>query len=115
AGLRAVEGDVRDAVAQLVEQLFHGSGAAFAVKRRRESTAPPFSGASLWRGSRARVLLKRRRYCPRLAGSTPAKARKSTMRKSPVTWPLSVGSVGCQNGSRARPEPPSCPRSPTLP
>ena len=32
-------------------------------------------------------------------GSTPAKVRKSIIRKFPVTWPLLVGSVGRQRGS----------------
>ena len=36
------------------------------------------------------------RYCPRLFGSTPAKVRKSTMRKSPR---VSEGSDGRQLGS----------------
>src|SRR5262249_48349339 len=35
-----------------------------------------------------------RLHCRRLVGSTPAKARKSIIRKSPVTRPLIVGSVG---------------------
>ena len=41
-------------------------------------------------------------HCLRLAGSTPAKVRKSTIRKSPVTRPLRVGSVGRQPGFDAR-------------
>jgi hypothetical protein len=40
-------------------------------------------------------------YWPRLVGSTPAKARKSIMRKSPVTRPLIVGSVGRQRECHA--------------
>src|SRR6185369_3622007 len=40
-------------------------------------------------------------YCPRVAGSTPANVRKSTIRKSPVTRPLRVGSVGRQRGLAA--------------
>ena len=41
-------------------------------------------------------------HCPRDTGSTPAKVRKSTIRKSPVTRPVRVGRVGRQRRSAAR-------------
>src|SRR5688572_31360723 len=47
-------------------------------------------------------------YCPRLEGSTPAKASKSVIRKSPVTAPLIDGSVGCHIGFTERYERGSC-------
>ena len=58
------------------------------------------TAAALAGGSRFSALAA---YPPRAGvGATPAKVRKSTMRKSPVTLPSRCGSVGFQRESAAR-------------